>query len=226
MMKQDPEKFEDNCFRAAKEKYMKPFSRVENFFYYFKWILLIGGISAALVVFLVIQTVSREKEDMHVVLISYDHMFAEYKNPLKEVLEKYCSDVDGNGEVYVGVQTIDLTTREMGTQYDIVEGEKFNGELRTDLTQMMISDEEFYDFANSGSDDGENVFVDLSGEFPEEMLYKGCGIRVGKVLKDASLPDNLIIYVCSALPGFNNSKQAEECRTQALEVIRALNSGG
>ncbi len=226
MMKQNPEGYEDNCFRAAKEKYMKPFSRVENFFYYFKWILIIGGVAAVLVIFMVIQAASREKEDLHVVLISYDHLFVEYEKPLKEVLEKYCSDIDGNGAVYVGVRTVDMTTRDMGSQYNIAESEKFFGELREESAQMMISDEEFYDYANAGSDDGENVFVDLSDIFPKEVLFKGCGLRAGMVFKDAAFPDDLIIYVRAALPEFNNSKGAEECRTRALEVIRAFNSGG
>lgn len=224
MIKQDPDKFEDNCFRAAKEKYAKPFSKVDNFFYYFKWILLIGGIAAVLVIFMVMQTTSGEAEDIHVVLVSYDHPFGEYEEPLKGVLEKYCPDADGNGEVYVGVRTVDLTTRAKGNEYDIAESEKFADELRKGSAQMMISDEEFYDYAVSG-DDGQSVFVDLSDIFPEEVLFRGCGLRVGKLLKDAALPDNLIIYVRAALPEFNNSKQAEEFRTRALEVLRAFNGG-
>ncbi len=226
MMKQDPEKYEDNCFRAAKEKYAKPVTKADDFFYCFKWVLLLVGVAAVLVIFVVLQAKNVGTEDLRVVLVSCDHPFAEYEKPLKEILEKHCPDANSNGKADIGVQTVDLTTRGTGDEYDTAESEKLIGELQEATAQMLISDEEFYDYANSGSDDEGDFFVDLSGEFPEEVLFKGCGLRVGKLLKAPALPDNLIIYIRAELPGLNNTKQAEECRTRALEVIRAFNNGG
>ncbi len=226
MMKQDPEKYEDNCFRAAKEKYAKPVTKADDFFYCFKWVLLLAGVAAVLVIFVVLQSKNVETEDLRVLLISCDHPFGEYEEPLKGILGKRCPDVNGNGKADIAVQTVDLTTRGTGDESDIAESEKLVDELRGADAQMVISDEEFYDYANSGSGDEGDFFVDLSGEFPEEVLFKGCGLRVGKLLKDSALPDNLIIYVRAELPGLNNTKQAEECRTRALEIIRAFNSGG
>lgn len=226
MLKQNSEGYEDsdNAFRAAKEKYMRPLTRLDNFFYYFKWILLIGAVAAVLVIFMVIQATSRETEDMRVVLVSYDHGFADYEDPLKNALEKVCADYNKDGEVYVLVRTVDLTTREFTDQYAVTESEKLSTEMRAGVAQMVISDEEFYDFANIGGNDY-NVFVELSGIFPEEALYKGYGVRVSSVLPGASLPDNLIIYVRAALPKFNNSQKAEGYRAEALEVLQALKKG-
>ncbi len=221
MLKQNSEGYEDNVFRAAKETYMRPLSRVENFFYYFKWILLIGGLAAALVIFMVIQMTSREPEDIRVVLVSYDHLFAEYEKPLEDILGQYCADVDGDGETNAEVITVDMMTRDIGSQYDIAENEKLTTELRRGVVQMVISDEEFYEFANTGSD-AQNVFVDLSDEFPAEMLYMSCGVRACMVLTDAGLPENMIIYVRAELPDFNNSKSAADNRALALDVLRAM----
>ena len=226
LLKQNPEGYEDNVFRTAKEKYMRPLSRVENFFYYFKWILLIGGLAAVLAVFLVIQITSRDSEDMRVVLVSYDHAFSEYADSLKAALEGKCPDVNGDGKVYVEVCAVNLTTRSIGSQYEIAESEKLTIEVRRETSQIFISDEEFYDYGNEGAADGENVFVDLSGEFPQESLYKNCGVRVSKLLPNSGFSDDLIMYVRSALPNFNNSQTAAECRERALEVIRALKNSG
>lgn len=226
LLKQNPEGYEDNVFRAAKEKYMRPLSRVENFFYYFKWILLIGGLAAVLAVFLVIQITDRDFEDMRVVLVSYDHSFSGYADTLKDAFERKCPDINGDGKVYVEIRAVNLTTRGMGSQYDTAESEKFVFELRRETSQIFISDEEYYEYGNEGSAEGENVFVDLSGEFLQESLYKNCGVRISKLLPNSGFPDDLIIYVRSALPDFNNSQTAAECRERALEVIRALKNGG
>lgn len=224
MLKQSSEGYEDsgNAFRAAKEKYMRPLTRLDNFLYYFKWILLIGAVAAVLVIFIVIQAVDNESEDLRVVLMSYDHPFGEYEDQLRDVLTKNCADYNKDGEVNVMVRSIDLTTRDFTDEYVVTESEKFAVELRKEASQIIISDEEFYDYGNEGRAEGENAFVDLSGELPEEALYKGHGVRVSRLLPDAALPDNLIIYVRAALPDFNNSQKAEGYRAEALEVLRAL----
>lgn len=226
MIKQNPETYkEENVFRAAKEKYMKPITSLDNFFYYAKWLLLIGAIVAALIVFLVIQTTSRESEDLRIALVSYDHPLAEYSDTLKAALEELCPDYNRDGGIYVTLREIDLTDRDNLSQYSMSESEKLASEMRRGTVQMVISDEEFYDYANTGSDPGQNVFVDMSEEFPEESLYKGCGIRVSAVLPEnitQELPDNLIIYLRAALPKSNNSEKAAQYRDEALKVIRSL----
>ena len=222
-LKQDPDGYEDNgsVFRTAKEQYMRPLTRLDNFFYYSKWILLIGAVAAVMVIFMVIQSNTREAEDMRVVLVSYDHSLVDYEEPLKNALEKACPDYSKDGEAYVLVRTVDLTTREFTDQYAVTESEKLSSEMRAGVAQMVISDEEFYDFANIGSGEN-NVFVKLSGMFPEEALYKEYGVRADKLMPGALFPENLIIYVRAALPEFNNSKKAEGYRSEALEVLRAL----
>lgn len=225
LIKQNPEGYEDNCFRAAKEKYMRPMSKVENFFYYFKWILLIGGAAAVLVVFMVHQTVSREREDIRVMLVSYEHALAQYEEPLKTALERYCPDTNGDGEIYAQLYPIDLTTREQGLQYDLAESEKLTSEIRRASSQMVISDEEFYEYAIKG-ESGVDSLLDLSGKFPEEMLFKGRGIRAAKLLPYAGLPDNIIIYIRAALSNSNNSDKAAEYRAQAEDILLKLKNGG
>lgn len=226
LIKQNPEGYEDNAFREAKEKYMRPLTKADNFFYYFKWILLIGGLAAVLIVFMVFQTVNRESEDIRVMLISYDHVIAQYEEPLKNALEKVCPDNNGDGEIYAQLYPIDLTTRADGLQYDLAESEKLTGELRRPSSQMIVSDEEFYDYAISGAD-GAELLVDFSGKFPEEMLaFDGRGIKASKLLPDAGLPDNIIIYVRSELSGFDDPKDGAQYRDLAEEVLLKLKNGG
>ena len=226
LIKQNPEEYEDNVFRAAKEKYMIPMSKVENFFYYFKWILIIGIAAAALIFFMVRQGISRDDEDIRVMLVSYDHALGRYEETLKTAFERYCPDKNGDGEVNALLFSIDLTTREKGLEYDIAESEKLSGELRRASSQMIISDEEFYGYAVSGAG-GMDSLADFSGKFPEETLaFNGRGIRAAKLLPNAGLPDNLIIYVRAALPDFNNSDEAAEHRALAEDILLKLKNGG
>lgn len=226
LIKQNPEGYEDNAFRAAKEKYMRPMSKAENFFYYFKWILFIGGLAALLIAFMIYQTVSREAEDIRVMLISYDHNVSPYSDTLKSALERVCPDDNGDGEIYAQLYGIDLTTREQGLQYDLAESEKLTSELRRASSQMIISDEEFYAYATSASH-GADLLIDFSGDFPAEMLaFGGKGIRAAKLLPDAGLPDNMIIYIRSELSGYDDPKESAKYRALARDVLLKLKNGG
>lgn len=226
LIKQNPEGYEDNAFREAKEKYMRPLTKVDNFLYYFKWILLIGGAAALLVVFMVFQTVNLEAEDIRVMLISYDRAITQYEEPLKNILERVCPDTNGDGEIFAQLYPIDLTTREEGLQYDLAESEKLTGGLRRPSSQMIISDVGFYDYAITGTH-GRDLLVDFSGKFPEEMLaFGGRGIKASRLLPEAGLPDDIIIYVRSELSGFDAPKDGEKYRALAEEVLLKLKNGG
>lgn len=227
IVKQNPEAYRDNVFRDAKEKYAKQRTKLDDFLYYAKWLIIIGGIAAVLLVFLILQTTSREAEDIRIALVSYDHPFGEYNETLSSLLEKYTPDFDGNGKITVELREIDLTTRDTTDQYSLSESEKLTTEMRRGVIQAVISDEGFYEFANTGTDKDNNVFLDMTSEFPEFALYKGCGIRLSSVLsQNDELPDNLILYIRAELPDYNNSKKAAQYRSEAMTLVRAIAEKG
>ena len=231
MVKQNPETYRDNVFREAKEKYAKQRTKLDDFFYYAKWILIIGGIAVVLLVFLIIQTTSREAEDIRIALVSYDHPFGGYNETLGSLLENYTPDFDRNGKITVELRDIDLTERETLSQYSISESEKLTTEMRRGVIQAVISDEEFYEFANMGMDDNNNVFLDMTSEFPEFALYRNCGIRLRYALPPDNdtamqLPENLILYIRAELPDYNNSGKAAQYRSEALTMVRAIAANG
>lgn len=231
LLKQDQSGHQDSVFREAKAKYAKQRTKLDDFLYYAKWILIIGGIAALLLVFLIIQTVSRDDEDIRIALVSYDRHIEEYGETLKSLLGNYTPDYDNNGEISVVLRTIDLTERDMLSQYSMSESEKLTTEMRRGVVQAVISDEAFYEFANSGinenNENGGNVFVDMSTQFPEFALYKGCGIRLKYTLTPGGelagqLPEDLILYIRAELPDFNNSQKAAQYRNEALTVVKNI----
>lgn len=226
MVKQNPDLYRDNVFRDAKEKYAKPRTKFDDFLYYAKWLLLIGGIAVLLLVFLIIQTVSRDAEDIRIALVSYDHPFGEYSETLEALLEKYTPDFDKDGEISVMLREIDLTTRDVTDQYSLSESEKLTSEMRRGVIQAVISDEEFYGFANSGTEDN-SIFLDMSSDFPEFALYKNCGIRLRYAFPydnetAMALPDDLILYIRAELPDYNNSAKAAQYRSEALTMVKII----
>lgn len=227
MVKQNPEAYRNNVFRDAKEKYAKQRTKLNDFFYYAKWLLLIGGIAVVLLVFLIIQTVSRGGEDIRIALVSYDHPFGEYSETLKSLLENYTPDFDKDGEISVVLREIDLTTRDTTDQYSLSESEKLTTEMRRGVIQAVISDEEFYEFANNGMENNNNVFLDMTSEFPQFALYQNCGIRLRYALPHDNetamqLPDDLILYIRAELPDYNNSGKAAQYRNEALTMVRDI----
>lgn len=49
------------------------FEKVKNYCYHNKWFILLGAFLAAVVIFLTVQALSREKEDLFVVVLALDH---------------------------------------------------------------------------------------------------------------------------------------------------------
>ena len=211
---------------------------VENFFYHF---------TVALLTFMTIQTVTREKKDLYVLAISTTGSSGIYAktHDIEVALERYCPDFDGNGKVHVGVNFIDLSTEGGYSEYTDAQNEKFSAELFSGDSQLYLTDEGIITLINRIAASGETeeaaaeeadgqiiqFFTDFSGEYPEAVLYDGCGLQLNTTgfvdeARWKSCPDTVGLYLRDTFENMmgNNEKTAEQ-RERARIVYENIING-
>ena len=230
-------------------KYEKPkgWKAVENFFYHYKWRLIGSIFAVALISFMVVQTVTRQKNALYVLVIansSSDGFYAKTAD-IEVALERYCPDFDGNGYVHVGVNYIDLSSRGGMSEYSDAQLDKFSAELFTGDSQLFLSDRQIINLINSYTDTSDNVaeeiteesataevpmhsefFRDLSEEFPDAVLYQNVGVQLNSTgftdqAKWKSCPDTIGLYLRNEFQTdmTGNGDRAKEQRRRAEIVL-------
>lgn len=211
-------------------------ARFANFFYHNKAFILLGAFFAFVITVLVVQLVTKPKDDLYVLAIAFDEEseIGWRISDLESALERYCPDLDGNGKVHVTVNYIDRTSETIASQYDQAQAQKLTIEFMTATAQLIITDENFIDWVGDGSDnsmDYRRVFVDQTDLCSEDMLFKNVGIRANRTefAKEArweGCPDNVILLIRDELNnGQSSVKTNARNRERAMTVLRNILDG-
>ncbi len=215
---------------AAPPKYEKPhgWKKISNFFYQNKWFLIPAFLAAALVVFLVVQILTREKADIEIMVIvtNENTELLAKTNVIEETLEMYCPDFDGNGKVHVSIQTIDLSLEDDVTQYSDVERQKLSTEIKLFKRPLVICDKGFISdyIPEHFSGSSYEFFSNLSGNFPAEILYNETGVICSKTGLDFA-EDALLSVRELPANSVGQDKNAIERRERALIVLKNIVDG-
>ena len=207
--------------------------KIENFFYHYKWRLIIGVLVAAFLAFMIYQTASREKKDLYVLVISTTADSGLYTklNDIETALEKYCPDFDGNGKVHVGLNYIDLNTSAGMSEYTDAQNYKFTSELFTGDSQMYVADTAIIGIINDIAGEEVEFFQNYSEEYPDATFYEGCGLQLNttQLTQDArwsACPDTIGIYVREVFDNMTgNDSDAQEQRERAEIVMKNIIEG-
>ncbi len=215
--------------------YIKPekprgWKRVENFFYQYKWILGVVIFGVVVAAILIVQLVTKEREDLYVLCIATDSRDGFYlkQDDIERTLEKYCPDFDNNGYVHVGVHYLDLDEKNKNTQLYDADIIKFQAELMTGDSQMYLSDTGIISLMAQAVGEEIQFFKDLSDEYPDAALYEGCGLPLTDtgftvLARWESCPDTVGIYVRNEYENMTgNGKDSAEQRERALVVFRNI----
>lgn len=212
--------------------------RLSSFVYRNKIFVVLGVLFAAIAVLIIYQFATRQKEDLHVLLVAYDpsSMMMMYSEDIAAALEQYCPDFDGNGKVHVTVNFIDRSQRDGGSQYDDTQRQRLNAELEYGSAQLIITDEGFVERVNfdENTTDDEAMrayFKEQTDKFSEEELFCGVGIRANKTALTkqigwADCPDNVIIAIrAEADRNAGNDEENAIYRERAEIVLDNLLNG-
>ncbi len=201
-------------------------AKVSNFFYHYKWHVIVAAFFILVAGFLIYDVVKKEAGDIRVLVITRDKEIANnvvYKTKDFELaFEKYCPDFDDNGYVHADVYNIDLS-ESSDTDYMNVNVTKAMGEISHGEAQLYIVDSLALESLTDGG--SVNDFVNI------EELYPDCPQANGVfyTLKDSDFavlskyveacPDDLHIIVRRTTNLASNKDRAEKAQKRAMQVL-------
>ncbi|MBD5116906.1 MAG: hypothetical protein HDS99_03270 [Bacteroidales bacterium] len=204
--------------------------KIANFFYHYKWHLIIILFFAVIIFFLTYSIVSKEKADIRTLIFAESEEVSGslyYKShDLELALEQYTHDFDENGNVHVEVYYIDMNPRQDGT-YHSINQTKLMSEVGMATAQLYIADRAQLETI-LGDQDESKGFEDLSALYPDDpqvtdkYYYKVKGSAFAEAaMYLESCPDDLYIAVRSnEFSGYAKLDEGtKENHRRALETL-------
>ena len=116
----------------------------ENFWFYYKWHVIIGVVILVIAVMTIKDVLTRENPDYTIGVLTQDGLPVGMQDVLKEQLAVFFDDRNGDGRVSVTVQdyAIPLTEDGSGDPYSMMAGvTRLMGDLQTHTAVIFLTDE-------------------------------------------------------------------------------------
>lgn len=216
-----PEKYEIHGGKA----------KVSNFFYHYKWHVIVIAFFAVVLGFLIYTTVTKEKHDIRVLLTANDRSVASsmyYKTEKVELaLEQYCPDFDKNGNVHAEVYFIDMVNDQNNATYYMSNQAKLFGEISVAEAHIYIANRDLIEKEFIGNNEYGDVLVNLAELYPDdpnivdEYFYKVKGTAFSDAAKYVeTCPEDMYIVIRGNFDGMKKLSGNElEQHERALEVF-------
>lgn len=139
----DPEELKK---QPKAEEPMTPQGRWENFWYHHKWKVVFGGAFLAIGAFLLVHTLSRTKPDYMICMVAMDGVSPYADARLEELLEQYGEDLNGDGEVMVEIQCLNVaaSTAEVSNPEAVTSQQAVLGHMTAKDVDLWAMAPEYY----------------------------------------------------------------------------------
>lgn len=183
--------------KTAKEKR-------KNFWYHYKWVTIVTVVALIFVTYLMVDLLTKPKYDLTVLGIS-TYQYGINKDAQAKTFEGFASDYDGNGEINVMVNSIEMfdTTNSSATynpQLVQAASVKMIGALQSFEGFIFVLDQYSYDriITNGDGSKAEGVFLDLSQYTAQNSAFQGDklylkGTRLAETWGLKEVPDDLFL---------------------------------
>lgn len=159
--------------------------KVSNFFYHYKWHVIVTVLVISFAAFLINDYVTTERPDIQGMYIAVDIEMSDYTNTLRDAWSKYCpEDYNKDGEKIVKVYYVPAGYADdsAATMYLAqADRTKLMGEFQSGTTILIIGDK--YTYQSIGV--LEDAFADCRELFPDDTYAEELGYRLaGTDFKD------------------------------------------
>lgn len=196
----------------------------ENFWYHYKWPVIIGALAVIIVVALCVQAMRKEKPDYYLIIASTKNLSVSAGDAFAEELEKYGRDLNEDGQVIVTVEL--LYVGNGNGQLGALDQQKLTATVFAGDTMFFGFSPDFYqDRILENMANAESVFFDELGIEAEGVSEDGrtWTWREDPILQTDALkgaPEDLIFGVRAA-SGTAGGKQSQQMHDDCLELLRA-----
>ena len=205
-------------------------NKVANFFYLYKWQVIVVLFFAVIISTLTYTTMAKEKADIRVLIFSEDRDISGLlyfkTHDIELALEQYTPDFDQNKNVHADTYYIDMNPNQDGTNY-MVNQTKLMSEVGMATAQLYIADRAQLSTI-LGDQEESRGFEDLSALYPDDpqvtdkYYYKVKGSPFAETAMFLeSCPEDLYIAVRSNdFSGYTKvDDSTKEDHRRALDVL-------
>lgn len=196
--------------------------KVSNFFYHNKWWLAIACVFAVIIGYLIYDTVTAEKYDMYILLISDDNALYLNQQYLIELFEANCEDANGDGEVNVALLYYAPSDDAVTNTYYHTNESSLSAQFHMGDTIVVIADstldETIYP-QETLADLGQYIdseHIKSYGYYVNDTAFKDiCGL-------DELMYDDMYIGLRKVTDGASYEKQMQENFDIALSTLKGV----
>lgn len=188
----------------TEEKHYTVFQKIGNFFYHNKAYIIFGACAAAMFIWLAYGIITADRPDMTVMFIADDPNMEYLCSDAAEVLEPYCEDVNGDGEImlkmYYVPEKLDDENNPAAMQLNQSNRTKLVAEFQAGEVIMIIGTKEIYEEMGILSYD---ILQDMTEIYPDDEYADECGYLLsGTTLGEKMDYDGLSndLYISFRLP--------------------------
>ena len=196
-----------------------PKEKWDNFWFQYKWhVTAIVAVTVILAV-LITQCATRTKYDLEVVYFTYTAALDEHTDKIAEYIEKYASDINGDGAVNIQVINCSFTDNSGNVQYKNTMLTKLQSLIAGDQNALLyITDEKSYKYLSEISD-GEGIFEGEPLKFGEDFY------SFTKTDTFGNLPEGLGIS-CRRVSDtvLENKKNVDTVYKESLSIIEKISN--
>lgn len=181
------------------------FEKLGNFFYHNKYIVLAVVAIVLLFTFLIADIVNNTSPDVSIMIMANDSEFQFRTEDIEKLLEPYCEDFNGDGEVYVRASYLPAIYDENDpdSYYNQSYQTKLVAEFQSGDSIIVIADADSctavgIDTVSENGNPVDAILVDMRTIYPDDensmqLGYMLSGTSFGEDIKYSSMPDSLFI---------------------------------
>lgn len=196
---------EDIPHEAEPVKEYTVWEKIGNFFYHNKMPLIVGAVLVLLAVFLIRDVVTNKRPDAAIMIMASDSELDFRTGDIEKLLEPYCEDFNGDGEVYVRVSYLPAVYSDdnLDAYFNQSAQTKLMAEFQSGDSIIVIADAETshavgIDNVSENGNPVDPILVDMRTIYPDdknctELGYMLSGTSFAEDIKYTAMSDSLFI---------------------------------
>lgn len=196
---------EDIPHEAEPVKEYTAWEKIGNFFYHNKMPLIVGAVIVLLAVFLIRDVVTNKKPDVSIMIMASDSELDFRTGDIEKMLEPYCEDFNGDGEVYVRVSYLPAVYSDdnLDAYFNQSAQTKLMAEFQSGDSIIVIADADTchtvgIDTVSENGNPVDPILVDMRTIYPDdenctELGYMLSGTSFAEDIKYTAMSDSLFI---------------------------------
>lgn len=196
---------EDIPHEAEPVREYTAWEKIGNFFYHNKMPLIVGAVIVLLAAFLIRDVVTNKRPDVAIMIMASDTELDFRTGDIEKLLEPYCEDFNGDGEVYVRVSYLPATYSDdnLDAYFNQSAQTKLMAEFQSGDSIIVIADADTchtvgIDTVSENGNPVDPILVDMRTIYPDdenciEFGYMLSGTSFAEDIKYTAMSDSLFI---------------------------------